>query len=225
MTLKSNFFCSDKQSKGRIHDLKGDKGKAEIRPGTLEWCPYSRIPSWMSPVPSPPLFTTHFCFSNPRNHQKGGGAGWGEGCCFSSNTKYSAGTSLVAQWLRIRLSMQGTQVWALVREDPTCHGATKPMLHNYWACARAREPQLLSPRATTTEARVPRAHARQQEKPPQWEAHTLQRRVDPEKARAQQWRPNAAINKQTNKQSIQQASAERQKFFSTLLQPPAGPED
>ena len=34
--------------------------------------------------------------------------------------------------------MQGTQVQALVREDPTCRGATKPMRHNYWA----REPQL-----------------------------------------------------------------------------------
>ena len=31
----------------------------------------------------------------------------------------------------------------------------------------ACEPQLLSPRATTTETRVPRAHAPQQEKPPQ----------------------------------------------------------
>ena len=31
----------------------------------------------------------------------------------------------------------------------------------------ACEPQLLSPCATTTEARVPRAHAPQQEKPPQ----------------------------------------------------------
>ena len=39
--------------------------------------------------------------------------------------------SLVAQWLRIRLPMQGTQVRALVREDPTCHGATKPVRHNY----------------------------------------------------------------------------------------------
>ena len=29
--------------------------------------------------------------------------------------------------------MQGTQVQALVREDPTCRGATKPMRHNYWA--------------------------------------------------------------------------------------------
>ena len=41
------------------------------------------------------------------------------------------GTSLVAQWLRIRLPMQGTQVRALVREDPTCRGATKPVHHNY----------------------------------------------------------------------------------------------
>ena len=41
------------------------------------------------------------------------------------------GTFLVAQWLRIRLPMQGTRVRALVREDPTCRGATKPMRHNY----------------------------------------------------------------------------------------------
>ena len=34
-------------------------------------------------------------------------------------------------------------------------------------CSRAREPQVLSPHATTTEARVPRARAPQQEKPPQ----------------------------------------------------------
>ena len=33
--------------------------------------------------------------------------------------------------------------------------------------SRAREPQLLSPRATTTEACAPRACALQQEKPPQ----------------------------------------------------------
>ncbi|KAJ8791477.1 hypothetical protein J1605_004282 [Eschrichtius robustus] len=31
--------------------------------------------------------------------------------------------------------MQGTRVQALIREDPTCHGATKPVRHNYWACA------------------------------------------------------------------------------------------
>ena len=44
------------------------------------------------------------------------------------------GTSLVAQWLGIRLPMQGTWIWSLVLEDPTCHGATKPVCHNYRAC-------------------------------------------------------------------------------------------
>ena len=49
--------------------------------------------------------------------------------------------SLVVQWLRIRLPMQVTWVRALVREDPTCRGATKPVRHNYWA----HVPQLLKP--------------------------------------------------------------------------------
>ena len=48
-------------------------------------------------------------------------------------SKVKIGASLVAQWLRIRLPMQGTRVRALVWEDPTCRGATGP-----------REPQLLS---------------------------------------------------------------------------------
>ena len=41
------------------------------------------------------------------------------------------GASLVAQWLRICLLMQGTRVRALVWEDPTCCGATGPVSHNY----------------------------------------------------------------------------------------------
>ena len=41
------------------------------------------------------------------------------------------GASLVAQWLRICLPMQGTRVRALVWEDPTCHGATRPVSHSY----------------------------------------------------------------------------------------------
>ena len=72
-----------------------------------------------------------------------------------------SGASLVVQWLRIRLPMQGTRVRALVREDPTCRGATKPV-HR-----RAHVPQLLSQRAATTEDRAPRARAPQQEKLPQ----------------------------------------------------------
>ena len=43
----------------------------------------------------------------------------------------SIGTSLVAQWLRIRLPMQWTWVRALVQEDPTCRGATKPVHYSY----------------------------------------------------------------------------------------------
>ena len=61
--------------------------------------------------------------------------------------------SLVAQWLGIRLPMQGTWVRVLVREDPSCCRAAGPVSHNYWACALepashnywARVPQLLEP--------------------------------------------------------------------------------
>ena len=44
--------------------------------------------------------------------------------------KISQGASLVAQWLRICLPMQGTRVRALVWEDPTCRGAAGPVSHN-----------------------------------------------------------------------------------------------
>ena len=55
--------------------------------------------------------------------------------------------SLVAQWLRVCLPMQGTRVRALVSEDPTCRGATRPVSHNYWACASgACAPQQERPR-------------------------------------------------------------------------------
>ena len=55
--------------------------------------------------------------------------------------------SLVAQWLRICLPMQGTRVRALVWEDPTCRRAAGPVSHNYWACASgAHAPQQEKPR-------------------------------------------------------------------------------
>ena len=47
------------------------------------------------------------------------------------NKSEGIGTSPLAQRLRIRLPMQGTRVRALVREDPTCRGTTKPVRHNY----------------------------------------------------------------------------------------------
>ena len=44
-------------------------------------------------------------------------------------------TSLVVQWLSNHLPMQGTWVQSLVRENPVCCGAAKPMHHNYWIYA------------------------------------------------------------------------------------------
>ena len=40
--------------------------------------------------------------------------------------------------------MQESGVQSLVQEDPTCHGATKPVCHNYCTCA-------VEPAAATTE--------------------------------------------------------------------------
>ena len=51
-------------------------------------------------------------------------------CYVNLNLKKNR-ASLVAQWLRIRLPMQGTRVRALVQEDPTYHSATKLLRHNY----------------------------------------------------------------------------------------------
>ena len=89
-----------------------------------------------------------------------GGASGQSSALLISLKNSRTGTSLVAQWLRICLPMQRTRVRALVWEDPTCRGATKPMRHSYWACVLepashnywAREPQLLSLPSATREA-------------------------------------------------------------------------
>ena len=76
--------------------------------------------------------------------------------------------------------MQETQVWSLVQEDPTCHGATKPHV-----------PHLLSLHS--------KACALQQEKPLQWEACEQQLENSPhlpqlDKVLTQQQKHNAAHN-------------------------------
>ena len=43
--------------------------------------------------------------------------------------------SLVAHWQRVCLSLQDTWVWLLAQEDPVWQSATKPISHNYGACA------------------------------------------------------------------------------------------
>ena len=76
-----------------------------------------------------------------------------------------------------------TSLVAVVRNPPANAGDTgsSPGPGRYHMPQRnwAHAPQLLSLWATTTEARVPRARAPQQEKPPQWEARTPQQRVAP----------------------------------------------
>ena len=115
--------------------------------------------------------------------------------CTATKTRHSQiknkkklyeGTSLVVQWLRIRLPTQGTQVQSLVYKDSTCCGGTKPLCHNYWARVPATEP-------THARAWAP------QDKPPQWEAHTPHLESSPhslpvEKPHLQQQRLNAAKN-------------------------------
>ena len=51
----------------------------------------------------------------------------------SSTQREMKGTrnSLVAQWIRILLLMQGTQVQFLVQEDPTCFRAATAVRHNF----------------------------------------------------------------------------------------------
>ena len=65
----------------------------------------------------------------------------------------------------------------MVKNLPANAGHMGPQLLSL--CSRAREPQLLSSHAATTEARMPGAHALQQEKPPQREACAPQPRVAP----------------------------------------------
>ena len=93
--------------------------------------------------------------------------GWGG--TFAVSRRFGV-TSLVVQWLRIHLPMQGAWVQSLLLEDSTCCRSTKPA--HYRACAL------------------------QQEKPPQWEAHTPQLEnslclPQLEKALTQKWRLSA----------------------------------
>ena len=117
--------------------------------------------------------------------------------------------SVVVQGTGVHLPMQATQVQSPIWGDPTRRGAT----HSYWACApelascnpwcRARGVQLLSSCATATKAHAPGACDLQQEKPPKREARALQSRVaptlQPQKARARQWRPRAVRERERKK--------------------------
>ena len=109
--------------------------------------------------------------------------------------------SLAAQWLRVCLPMQGTWVWALVWEDPTCCGATKPVHHSYWACALEparhnswpRVPQLLKPTRLEPMLCSKRSHPMRSPR-----TATKSSPRSPQLEKAQQRRPNTAKNKEIN---------------------------
>ena len=116
---------------------------------------------------------------------------------------YHDRASLVAQCLRICLPMQGTRVRSLAREDPTCHGATKPVRHNYWACAPeptnhnhwAHVPQLLQPTCLQPVLQCSATREATAMRSPCTATKSSPRSPQLEKARVQQQRPNTAKNK------------------------------
>ena len=142
-----------------LRDLQGHpficQLRKEVQSGWVT-CPRSHS-NWQTQNCNPDL-----CHSKSKQGSEGAG---GRGTHVKNNSGDPDSsklfrTSLVVQWLRIHLPMQGTRVWALIREDPTCRGATKPVHHNFWSS-------------------LPRARAPQQEKPLQWEARAPQQRVAP----------------------------------------------
>ena len=104
-------------------------------------------------------------------------------------------TSLVIHWLRTRLEdfpgdkwigihlpAQGTRARSLACEDPTCHGAAKPVHHDYWS-PHTQTPVL--PQQEKTRQRETRAS--------QLQSHLRWPQLG--KACRKQWRPRAVKNK------------------------------
>ena len=103
-------------------------------------------------------------------------------------------TSLVVQWIRIYLPIQGTWVQSLVWEDSTYLGAAKHVHHNYWA-------YVLGPASCSYWSLC--ATAPQQEEPPQGEARASQVESSPhspqlEKSHAQCQRSRTATQNKIN---------------------------
>ena len=100
--------------------------------------------------------------------------------------------------------MQGTRDQCLVQEDPICCKATKPMRHNYWAHVQ----QVLK-------LTHPRDCAPQQEKPPRWEACTLQLQSSPAH---NNWRKPTCSNKQPAQSKIKIKKKPQHLHFDPIAQ-------
>ena len=93
--------------------------------------------------------------------------------------KNNPGISLVAQWVRICLPMQGPWVWSLVWEDSACCRATKQQLsNNYWS------PSARSTCSATREAGIVRRQRRA--------TKSISCLPQLEKAHPKQWRPQGS---------------------------------
>ena len=123
LALLPSVFLLSIQGRSSLHSI----GSYSPLPGLLV--------SWLSQLwPDLRFATRVICLMNPFGY-------------ITSLSKTDFRASLVVQWLRICLPMQGTRVRALVWEDPTFRGATGPVSHNYWACAPgACAPQQERPR-------------------------------------------------------------------------------
>ena len=146
----------------------------------LWWCPFLRccLGNWGCVYSEILLYI--YCVLNAVGHiRKFVAKMLHEAQCYQENCiiKFTSWTSLVIQWIKLQVPVQGTQVPSLVWEDPTCLGATQPVCQSYWALGCnywAHEP-----RATCLATR---------------EATALRSLSLPqlEKAQVQQWRPSAA---------------------------------
>ena len=102
---------------------------------------------------------------------------------FTFTLRETHGDFLVAQCLRICLSVQGIWVCFLIRNyGSTCHRAAEPRSHNYWSL-RALEILLCNKRS----------YQKMKSHVPQQESSSCSPKL--EKVHMQQWRSSAAKNK------------------------------
>ena len=102
-------------------------------------------------------------------------------------------TSLVGQWWTIHLPVQGTWVWSLVQEDPTCCRATKPVYHNYWASGLESESCNLWSPCTWSLCSITRKATAMRS--PCTTTNSSPGLPQLEKAHVQPWRPSTAKSK------------------------------
>ena len=131
----SKFNCSPNK---HARTTKRTHGKPKVAQVAGGWLAFTPVQLAFSPHSQPLCPTVLWGFSDLKGPSVMGRS--------TAIRNQEWGASLVAQWLRICMPVQGTRVWALVWEDPTCRGASGPVSHNYRACASgACAPQQESP--------------------------------------------------------------------------------